>query len=287
MEQNVKLSFEVFPSKGAEVSENLKNIIRGLAAFEPEFISITCGAGGKSKLANTVQAVEFATTQAKLNVSAHLTILNGSKAEIKEILDHYHTLGVKRILALRGDSASGIGAPFTPLADGYQSSLELVQAIAKDYDFNIAIAAYPEKHPDSLTYQAELDYLRQKIDAGATHAITQFFFDNHIFERYLERVTKAGLKIELIPGLMPIHNFNNIEKFARATDTSIPESLYRDFDGITPDSEENDALALKLLSNQAENLLTLGLTKHLHIYTLNRLNGLDAFYHLLKSNINY
>src|SRR6195952_66474 len=199
------ISFEFFPPKTEEMERSLWETIKRLTPLSPNFVSVTYGAGGstRERTHSTIARILHETT---LTPAAHLTCVGASRGEIDEVVAQYHDVGVRHIVALRGDPSTGIGTPYVAHPDGYQTSAELVASIKKRYpDIDVTVSAYPEKHPESADFDADIDVLQAKVDAGATRAITQVFFDNDLYFRYLARVRARGIEIPIVPGIMPMH----------------------------------------------------------------------------------
>jgi methylenetetrahydrofolate reductase (NADPH) len=207
------ISFEFFPPKTEEMEKNLWDTINRLAPLTPNFVSVTYGAGGSTR-ERTHSTIARLLGETELLPAAHLTCVGASRGEIDDIVARYHETGVRHIVALRGDPPGGIGTPFTTHPDGYQTSSELVAGIKKRFpDIEVSVSAYPEKHPESPSFDADIDGLKAKVDAGATRAITQVFFDNDLYYRYLDRVRARGIDIPIVPGIMPMHNFKQARNF--------------------------------------------------------------------------
>src|ERR1700761_7349324 len=201
------ISFEFFPPKTEEMERSLWETIKRLAPLEPSFVSVTYGAGGSTR-DRTHATIARILKETRLTPAAHLTCVDASRGEVDDVVAQYHDVGVRHIVALRGDPTTGIGTPYVAHADGYQTSAELVTSIKKRYpDIEVSVSAYPEKHPESTDFDADIDMLKAKVDAGATRAITQVFFDNDLYFRYLDRVRARGIDIPVVPGIMPMHNF--------------------------------------------------------------------------------
>src|SRR6478609_7259316 len=195
-----KISFEFFPPKTEEMERNLWETINRLAPLSPNFVSVTYGAGGSTR-ERTHSTIARILGETRLTPAAHLTCVGASRGEIDEIVDRYHDVGVRHIVALRGDPPGGIGTPYSTHPQGYQTSAELVAGIKKRHaDIEVSVSAYPEKHPEARDFDADIDTLQAKVDAGATRAITQVFFDNDLYFRYLDRVRARGIDIPVVPG---------------------------------------------------------------------------------------
>lgn len=260
------VSFEFFPPKNLEGSFRLWDCVNTLAPLDPAFVSVTYGAGGTTR-ALTHEAVGTIHKTSGLTVAAHLTCVNATRAETLEIAEGYASVGVTEIVALRGDPPKGSGG-FRAHPDGFAGSVDLIAALADMGKFTIRVGAYPEKHPDAADHQADIDHLKRKIDAGATSAITQFFFQADTFFRFRDACVKAGVTAPIIPGILPIENWKGAQKFAAACGTTIPPSTVTAFENATRDGSA-DLLATAVATSLCDNLL-LGGVDHLHFYTLNR-----------------
>lgn len=260
------VSFEFFPPKSLEGSFRLWDCVNTLAPLDPAFVSVTYGAGGTTRKL-THEAVGTIHRSSGLNVAAHLTCVDASKAETLEIAQAYAEEGVQDIVALRGDAPKGSDA-FTPHPEGFASSIELIAALADTGKFNIRVGAYPEKHPEAADQAADIAFLKRKIDAGATSAITQFFFEADTFFRFRDACVKAGIDAPIIPGILPIENWNGTRKFAAQCGTHIPQIIADAFHHATRDGT-TELLATAIATELCDDLLQGGV-EHLHFYTLNR-----------------
>ncbi|WP_375600165.1 methylenetetrahydrofolate reductase [NAD(P)H] [Devosia sp. Naph2] len=276
---DLQLSFEFFPPKTDAMEERFWDSINRLAPLSPRFVSVTYGAGGSTR-ERTLRMVRRITTDTGVPAAAHLTCVGATRDEVDEVVRGYRDAGVNRIVALRGDPPEGVGQPFTPHPDGYQNAADLVAGIRRIGDFDISVAAYPEKHPQSADWDADIDNLKRKIDAGADRAITQMFFSNADFLRYLERARKAGITAPIVPGIQPIHSFRQISGFAARCGASIPHWLAERFDGLDEDPETHALMASAVAAEQVTELLDEGITEF-HFYTLNRSNLVLALARLL------
>jgi len=261
-----KISFEFFPPKSLEASFRLWDCVNTLAPLDPTFVSVTYGAGGTTR-ALTHDAVATLHKTSSLKVAAHLTCVNASRAETIEIAENYAASGVTDIVALRGDAPKDAGK-FEPHPDGFASSIELIEALADTGKFTIRVGAYPETHPEARNQAADIDFLKRKIDAGASSAITQFFFEADTFFRFRDACVKAGIDAPIIPGVLPIENWSGVERFAAACGTSIPQVI-RDAFGHATRTGTTDLLATAIATELCDDLLRGGVD-HLHFYTLNR-----------------
>ncbi len=261
-----KVSFEFFPPRNLEASFRLWDCVNVLAPLAPDFISVTYGAGGTTHQL-THEAVTTLHRATGLPVAAHLTCVNASRAETLEIAETYAEAGVTQIVALRGDAPKG-AARFTAHPDGFASSVELISALADTGKFTLRVGAYPEKHPEAASLAADIDWLKAKLDAGATSAITQFFFEAETFFRFRDAATAAGITAPIIPGILPIENWAGARRFAESCGTSIPQVVHDAFEHATRDG--NTVLLATALATELCDDLIEGGVEHLHFYTLNR-----------------
>ena len=272
-----QVSFEFFPPKSAEMEETLWRAITRLAPLAPRFVSVTYGAGGSTR-ERTHHTVRRLLGETALVPAAHLTCVAASREEIDAVADDYWAAGVRHLVALRGDVPGG-GA-YTPASNGYAYASDLVAGLRKRHDFELTVAAYPETHPEAASPQADLDNLKRKIDAGATRAITQFFFDNWTYLRFVDRARKAGITVPIVPGIMPVTNFTQMVKFAAATGATVPPAFARMFDGLDHDPETRKLVAATVAAEQCQQLAQAGVTEF-HFYTLNRADLTFALCHIL------
>lgn len=273
------ISFEFFPPKNDAMAESLWASVQRLAPLSPRFVSVTYGAGGSTR-ERTHQTVKRILDETSLKPAAHLTCVAATKTETDEIIRGYWDMGVRHIVALRGDPVTGLGTPFVAHPEGYQSSVDLVAGIKAVGEFEVAVSAYPEKHPDSPSLEAEIDLLKRKVDAGATRAITQFFFDNDHYFRYLDRVRKAGISIEIVPGILPVQNFKTAASFAARCGTDVPSWLATRFEGLDDDAETRRLVAAAVAVEQVFDLLDRGVSEF-HFYTMNKADLVFAICHML------
>jgi len=274
------ISFEFFPPKTEEMEKSLWETIKRLSPLQPRFVSVTYGAGGSTR-ERTHATIARLLRETDLLPAAHLTCVGASRGEIDEIVDRYHDVGVRHIVALRGDPATGIGTPFVAHPDGYRTSPDLVAGIKKRHpDIEVSVSAYPEKHPDASDFDADLDTLKAKVDAGATRAITQVFFDNDVYFRYLDRVRARGIAIPIVPGIMPMHNFRQARNFVTRAGTSVPDWLAQKFEGLDDDVETRKLVAATVAAGQVQKLAKHGV-ETFHFYTMNRADLVFAISHLL------
>jgi methylenetetrahydrofolate reductase (NADPH) len=274
-----QVSFEFFPPKTDVMEERFWESIGKLAPLHPRFVSVTYGAGGSTR-ERTLRMVSRVKQDTGVDAAAHLTCVGATRDEVDEVVRGYQAAGISRIVALRGDPAEGIGKPFTPHPEGYQNAADLVAGIRKIGDFDISVAAYPEKHPQSPNWDADIDNLKRKVDAGATRAITQMFFDNDDYFRFVDRARKAGIAAPIVPGIQPIHSFKQISGFAARCGASIPGWLAQRFEGLDGDPETHALVASAVAAEQVLELVDHGITEF-HFYTLNRSNLVLALARLL------
>ncbi|MBX3174455.1 MAG: methylenetetrahydrofolate reductase [NAD(P)H] [Gemmatimonadaceae bacterium] len=273
-----QVSFEFFPPKTAEMEATLWRSITRLAPLAPRFVSVTYGAGGSTR-ERTHQTVHRILEETSLTPAAHLTCVSATREEIDAVAEDYWNAGVRHVVALRGD-VPGSEAPYFPTPGGYAYAAELVEGLRKRHDFELSVAAYPEVHPEAKSPQDDLDNLKRKLDAGATRAITQFFFDNWSFLRFVDRARKAGITAPIVPGIMPVTNFVQTAKFAKTAGAAIPPSFARHFDGLEDDPDTRKLVAASLVAEQVTQLSQAGVTEF-HFYTLNRADLAYAICHLL------
>ncbi len=274
------ISFEFFPPKTEEMERSLWDTITRLAPLHPSFVSVTYGAGGSTR-ERTHATIARILKETNLVPAAHLTCVNASRADIDDVVARYYEVGVRHIVALRGDPMTGIGTPYCAHPDGYQTSAELVGNIRKRYpDIQVTVSAYPEKHPESADFDADIDVLKAKVDAGATRAITQVFFDNDLYFRYLDRVRARGIGIPILPGIMPMHNFKQARGFVTRAGTTVPDWLAEKFDGLDDDADTRKLVAAAVAAGQVQKLFKHGV-ENFHFYTMNRADLVFAICHLL------
>jgi len=262
------ISFEFLPPQSLEASFRLWDTVRALAPLAPKFVSVTYGAGGATRDL-THDAVATIHKNYGLNVAAHLTCVNASRHETLKIAESYAGAGVREIVALRGDAPKGQDR-FTSHPDGYANSCELVEALADTGKFNIRVGAYPEKHPEARDMQADVEWLKRKVDAGASSAITQFFFEAETFFRFRDACDRAGIRAPIIPGILPIENWAGTRKFAARCGAAVPAWLNDAFEKAARDDRQ-DLLSIAVATELCSDLLDGGV-EDLHFYTLNRPN---------------
>lgn len=273
------VSFEFFPPKSEKMEETLWESIRRLEPLSPDFVSVTYGAGGSTR-DRTHSTVARIVKETGLAPAAHLTCVSATSEEIDGVVRDYVQAGVGHIVALRGDSPDGPGTRYVPHPGGYENAAALVTGLRKLGDFEISVAAYPEKHPDSSDVEADLDMLQAKLDAGADRAITQFFFDNDLYFRYLDRVRARRIDIPIRPGIIPIHNFAQVSRFAKLCGSHMPSRIARRFEGLEDDPETQRLVAATIAAEQVSDLAAQGV-RDFHFYTLNRADLVYAICHLL------
>lgn len=265
---DLQISFEFFPPKTDVMEEKFWDSVHKLAPLKPRFVSVTYGAGGSTR-ERTLRMVSRIKAETGVDAAAHLTCVGASREEVDTVVRGYQQAGINRIVALRGDPPEGVGQPFTPHPQGYHNAADLVAGLRRLGDFDISVAAYPEKHPQSPDWQTEIDNLKRKIDAGADRAITQMFFSNGDYLRYLERARAAGITAPIVPGIQPIHSFKQIANFAGRCGASIPDWLAERFEGLDDEPETHALVASAVAAEQVTELLDEGVTEF-HIYTHNR-----------------
>ncbi len=276
---DIDVSFEFFPPKTAAMEETLWRSIRRLEPLRPKYVSVTYGAGGSTR-ERTHATLARILRETTLKPAAHLTCVSATKEELDELIRDYWDLGVRHIVALRGDPPGGVGERYEPTPGGYINAADLCAGIKAIAPFESSVACYPEKHPESPNVEADIDMLKAKIDAGATTAITQFFFDNEVFFRYLDRVRAAGIDIPIVPGLIPIHNFKQASSFAIKSGASVPDWLGHRFEDLENDQETRHLVAAAVAAEQVMGLVDQGIAEF-HFYTLNRADLVYAICYLL------
>jgi len=263
----VQVSFEFFPPHSEQMQETLWNSIQRLKSFAPAFVSVTYGADGSTR-ERTHDVVQRIVNETDLTVAPHLTCVNATRGEIDDIAREYWDMGIRHLVALRGDPPAGTGK-YVPAPGGYDYACDLVAGLKKIADFDISVAAYPEVHPEAPGPDFDLDNLKRKLDAGASRAITQFFFESETFLRFRDRCAAAGIDSALVPGILPITRFAQMTKFAAQCGASVPEWLSERFDGIDDDAEARNAVAADVAIEQVRRLQAEGI-EVFHFYTLNR-----------------
>ncbi|MDQ0316693.1 methylenetetrahydrofolate reductase [NAD(P)H] [Amorphus orientalis] len=275
----ISASFEFFPPKNAQMEETLWASIQRLEPLNPRFVSVTYGAGGSTR-ERTHRTVKRIIDETSLKPAAHLTCVGATREEVDEVIQDYWNAGIRHIVALRGDPPAGAGTAYEPHPGGYANGAELTAGIRRLADFEVSVSAYPERHPDSVDWDEDIDNLKRKADAGAARAITQFFFDNDLFEAYMERVAKAGVTLPVIPGILPVHSFPQVARFAGSCGASIPDTLEHRFEGLEDDPDTRRLVAAAVAAEQVLDLEQRGFTDF-HFYTMNRAELVYALCHLL------
>lgn len=278
------VSFEFFPPKTAKMEEALWAAVQRLAPLKPRFVSVTYGAGGSTR-ERTHATVLRIQNEAGLPAAAHLTCVEASCAEIDAVAQAYWDAGIRHIVALRGDPPSGFGGRYVPHPGGYAYACDLVKGLKRVADFEISVAAYPETHPEAPSPAADLDNLKRKIDAGASRAITQFFFDNDAYLRFRDRAAAAGITVPIVPGILPITNFARTVEFAGKCGAAVPGWLAELFDGLDDDPTTRNLIAATTAIGQCQRLQAHGVCQF-HFYTLNRADLTAAICHMLGVRAN-
>ena len=273
------ISYEFFPPKTPEMEKQLWESVKRLEALNPHFVSVTYGAGGTTR-ERTHAIVARIALETCMKPAAHLTCVSASKEETNDILKNYWAAGVRHIVALRGDPPGGVGTPFMPNPLGYPTSTNLVRGIKTIADFEVSVSTYPEGHPESRSIDQDIDALKAKIDAGATRAITQFFFDNDIYFKFLDRARARGIAIPIVPGIMPIRNFKQVAGFAGKAGAGVPRWVAERFEGLDDDPETRALVAATTAVEQVMGLARGGV-EQFHFYTNNRADMVFAICHLL------
>ena len=279
MSSRIRVSFEFFPPKTEEMEKTLWEAVGRLAPLTPNFVSVTYGAGGSTR-ERTHATVKRILSETALTPAAHLTCVAATRAEVDDVVRSYREAGVRHIVALRGDPTGGVGEKYAPHPGGYSNAADLVAGIKRIADIEVSVSAYPEKHPDSPTVEADIDMLKAKVDAGATRAITQFFFENERYFRYLDAVRARGIHIPVVPGILPVQNFKQTRNFAERCGASVPRWLAERFDGLDDDVATRKLIAAAVAAEQVLGLVRQGVTDF-HFYTMNRADLVYAVCHLL------
>jgi methylenetetrahydrofolate reductase (NADPH) len=276
---DISVSFEFFPPRTAKMEEALWTAIRRLEPLRPRFVSVTYGAGGSTR-ERTHATVARLAKETALVPAAHLTCVEATRQEVDEVAGAYKAAGVKHIVALRGDPSSGVGSRYSPHPGGYANAAALVAGLKAVGGLELSVAGYPEKHPDSPDVASDLDNLKAKVDAGASRVITQFFFDNAHYLRFLDAARGNGIWAPIVPGIVPIHNFRQVAGFAARCGAAMPAWLARRFDGLDGDPQTTHLVAAAVAAEQVMDLVDEGI-RQFHFYTLNRADLVYAICHLL------
>jgi methylenetetrahydrofolate reductase (NADPH) len=275
----INVSFEFFPPKTDEMERTLWDSIERLSPLRPNFVSVTYGAGGTTR-ERTHATVKRIIAETPLTPAAHLTCVSATRDEVDDVIRGYRDAGVRHIVALRGDPAGGMSERYAPHPQGYSNAADLVAGIKRIGDIEVSVSAYPEKHPDSGSVEADIDMLAAKVDAGATRAVTQFFFENDLYFRYLDRVRARGINVPVTPGILPVQNFKLAKSFAERAGASVPDWLAARFDGLDNDPATRKLIAAAIAAEQVLDLVDRGVSDF-HFYTMNRADLVYAICHLL------
>ncbi len=278
LENKPKVSFEFFPPHSEKMETTMWQSIDRLAVLEPSFVSVTYGADGSTR-ERTHNAVERIMRDTDLTAAPHLTCIGASRGEIDDIAREYWDMGIRHLVALRGDAPKDV-ENYEPHPDGYAYASDLVEGLKKVADFDISVAAYPEVHPEAPSAEFDLDNLKRKLDAGASRAITQFFFDTDLFLDFRDRCAAAGIDAPIVPGILPITRFPQLEKFAATCGASVPDWLREWFQGLDDDAKTCQMIAASVAINQVRRLQAEGIAEF-HFYTLNRSELSFAICHAL------
>lgn len=277
-DSNLNISFEFFPPKTDKMAETLWQSVKRLEPLKPRFVSVTYGAGGttRERTHNTVTRINSETS---LSAAAHLTCVGATREEVNRVAQEYWDAGIRHIVALRGDAPDD-AAGYTPHPGGYDYASDLVAGLRDVGDFEISVAAYPEVHPESASVSDDLDNLKRKLDAGATRAVTQYFFETEVYLRFVERVRKAGIDVEIVPGILPVTNFAQVQKFSAMCGTTVPVWMADLFEGLDDDPDTRRLVAATTAAEQCRALQAEGIDAF-HFYTLNRADLSFAICHIL------
>ena len=273
-----KLSFEFFPPKNEKLEADLWTCIRRLEPLAPRFVSVTYGAGGSTR-ARTHETVARLSRETALTPAAHLTCVGATREEVDEVARAYWEAGIRHIVALRGDPPAG-STVYEPHPGGYAQAEDMVRGLRRIGDFDISVGAYPEVHPAASSAEADLDFLKRKIDAGASRAITQYFFDTDVYLRFLDRCHAAGITAPIVPGIMPVTNFASVKRFSAMCGASVPDWLAKLFEGLDEDADTRRLVAATVAAEQVRILQANGVDEF-HFYTLNRPDLTYAIAHIL------
>jgi methylenetetrahydrofolate reductase (NADPH) len=273
-----EVSFEFFPPNTPEMEETLWRSIKRLEPLAPRFVSVTYGANGSTR-ERTHRTVRRILEETSLVPAAHLTCVGATTSEVDDVADAYWEAGIRHIVALRGDAPAGVDT-YVPHAGGYPYAVDLVGGLRARHEFEVSVSAYPEGHPEAASLRADLDNLKRKIDAGATRAITQFFFENDVYFRFVERAQRAGITVPIVPGIMPVTNFVQMRKFAARAGTSVPSHMGWLFEGLEHDPDTRRLVAATVVAEQCQALARQGVNEF-HFYTLNRADLSYAICHIL------
>ena len=275
---DIEVSFEFFPPKTEKMAETLWQSVETLAPLAPRFVSVTYGAGGTTR-ERTHEAVSRIVRETDLPAAAHLTCVNATREEVDAVAREYWQEGVRHIVALRGDMPDGASS-YAPHPGGYGNAAELIEGLRAIAPFEISVAAYPEVHPDSPDAQSDIDNLKRKFDAGATRAITQFFFEPECFFRFRDRAAAAGIEGEIVPGIMPVMSFAAVQRMSGLCGTAIPHWMEGLFEGLDERPAARQLVSATIAAEMCRRLYAGGV-RHMHFYTLNRAELSYAICHML------
>ncbi len=263
-----RISFEFYPPKTAELEQQLFACVHRLAPLNPSYVSVTYGAGGTTR-ERTFRVIERLLEETTLSPAAHLTCVDAAREDVDKVIEDYWRIGVRRIVALRGDPPGQLGGVYAPGPECYRNATELVSAIARVAPFEISVGCYPEQHPESPSLAHDIDVLKAKVDAGATQATTQFFLDVEQFFRFVEQVRAAGVDIPIVPGVMPVTSVKGLQRMAAISHARIPERVAKIFEGLDQDPQTRNLVAASAASEMCAELVAQGFDE-LHFYTMNR-----------------
>ncbi len=275
---DIEVSFEFFPPKTEKMEQGLWACIQRLAPLHPSYVSVTYGAGGSTR-DRTHETVARIRRETELEPAAHLTCVDASRKEVDDVARRYWDAGIRQVVALRGDPPAD-QERYVPRPDGYVYASDLVAGLKRVADFEISVAAYPEPHPEAPTPEADLENLKRKVDAGASRAITQYFFDPDLFLRFLDRAQAVGITVPIVPGILPVTNFARVAQFSRSCGATVPGWMADLFEGLDDDPETRKLVAATVAAEQCRVLLANGI-RHFHFYTLNRADLSFAICHIL------
>lgn len=275
---DISVSFEFFPPANEAMENTLWSSIQKLAPLSPAFVSVTYGAGGSTR-ERTHETIKRILRETDLTPAAHLTCVGATKKEVNQVVQEYWDEGVRHIVALRGDAPEGADC-YTPHPGGYENAADLVSGLKEIGDFDISVACYPETHPDSPNLVSDLENLKKKVDAGATRAITQFFFETDAYFRFLDHARSFGIDVPIVPGILPVTNVKQLQRFAGKCGTSVPKWLADMFEGLDDHPETRNLVAATVAGEMVKRLHAGGVTDF-HFYTLNRAPLAYAICHLL------
>ncbi|HUT50641.1 MAG TPA: methylenetetrahydrofolate reductase [Alphaproteobacteria bacterium] len=276
--RRIEASFEFFPPNTEAMEAQLWAAIERLSPLTPRFVSVTYGAAGSTR-ERTHATVEPIRRETKLDPAAHLTCIGATRAEVDAVARRYWEAGVRHIVALRGDPPES-SAGYEPHPEGYRYAADLVSGLRRVAEFEISVAAYPEVHPEAPSAAADLENLKRKVDAGATRAITQFFFESGDYLRFLEKARRAGIEVPIVPGILPVTNFHTVARFAKACGAAVPAWMADQFEGLDDDQATRKLVAASIAAEQCRALQASGV-EEFHFYTLNRADLTFAICHML------